>query len=272
MKQVSFQAWWRIAVWTVALVLVSPSAMQAGGSADSIVGVEKFGAEAIREMTLRVNDELDQRRVTVAIIARSGRPRSELPRGVSYTHVALAVFEPVRVEGGPVAYTYTVYNLYQGADGRADRSYLKQDLTYDFIAGVCEPDIAVCVPVEPLQRRLLAVIRSPAYRSLHNPDYNLVANPWVDRFDNCVTHTLKLCLAAIYQTDDRARIYEDAREFFHPTRIRLGPLETLGSGFVAGLSREDRASTGLQTATYDSLAAFLTENGLAAETFRVAMR
>lgn len=264
----------RLRRWSAILVLACFAGLapvHAGGSADRRVGVEKFGDEPVREFALKVNDQLDARKVNLAIIARSGRPRSELPKGISYTHVAFVVFEPVRGADGAVFHTYTVYNLYQGDQGRQDRSYLKQDFTYDFVAGVAEKDVAVCVPTDELQRRILDVLRSPAYRALHNPDYNLLANPWVDRFDNCVTHTLKVCVAAVYQTDDRARIYDDIRSYFHPTRVRLGPIKAIGSHFVEGLSYEDEDRSGLQTASYDSLAAFLEENGLVKESFTVTM-
>ncbi len=250
---------------------VGPNPAQAGSSADSTFGIEKFGEQAIRDFALQVNDELDARKVNVAIVARSGRPRSELPRGISYTHVAFVVFEPVRGADGATFHTYTVYNLYQGHEGRMDRSYLKQDLTYDFVAGIAEKDIAVCVPTEELQKRILRVVRSPAYGALHNPDYNLVTNPWVDRYDNCVTHTLKICVAAIYRTDDRSRIYANLRTYFRPTPVRLGTVKSVGSHFVEGLSHEDRDRSGLQTASYDSLKAFLEENELVKESFTVAL-
>lgn len=255
-----------VTAWTIALPPV-----RAGGSADERVGLEKFGEAAVRELALRVNDALDLRKANVAIVARCGRPRSELPKGIRYTHVAFAVFEPLRGSDGEVFYSYAVYNLYQGADGRPDRSYLKQDLTYDFVAGVAERDVAVCIPAEELQKRIVGVIRSPAYSALHRPEYNLTANPWVDRYDNCVTHLLKVCVAAIYQTDDRARIYRNVRAHFKPTRLRMGPLKTLGSHFVEELSWKDAEPEGLQTATYTSLVAFLQENGLVQEAFEVRM-
>jgi hypothetical protein len=194
-----------------------------------------------------------------------------LPRGLRYTHVAFVVFEAVRDEADQIFHTYTVYNLYQGADGRSDRSFLKQDLVYDFVAGVAEKDIAVCVPSEGLQRRILQVIRSPAYAQLHIPEYNLVANPWRNRFDNCVTHTLKVILAAIYETDDPIRLYRNSRAYFRPTRLALGPLRTIGSHFVEGVSWKDAEPHGLQTATYESLEAFLRENELLTDAFIVAM-
>lgn len=254
----------------LALGFLSASAT-AGSSAASICGSEKFGEAPIRSFSQRINDRLDQEKVNVAIIARSGRPRADLPKGISYTHVAFAVFEPVRAPDGAVAYTYTVYNLYQGDQGRDDRSYLAQDFTYDFVAGVMESDVAICVPTDELQQRLLAVIRSPAYAALHNPDYNLLTNPWVDRYDNCVTHTLKVCVAAIYQTEDRARIYDNVHAYFRPTRVRLGALKSLGSNFVTGLSRKDMDPSGLQTASYDSLKAFLEANGLVKNSFTLSV-
>lgn len=256
-------------VLTIGCFVEAP--VRAGSSAASKVGVEKFGEVAIRNFAVKVNDKLDSHHVNVAIIARCGRVRTDLPNGIRYTHVGIAVFEPVRTKDGSVAYTYAVYNLYQGSAGHDDRSYLAQDLTYDFVAGISETDVAVCVPTEVLQQRILKVIRSPLYQSLHTPAYNLVANPWVDRYDNCVTHTLKVCVAAIYQTDDRQRIYDDIRRYFKPTPVRLEGLQAFGSHFMSSISREDMDPSGLQTATYDSLETFLRSNELEKESFTVAL-
>ena len=242
----------------------------AGGSAECTFGVDRYGPEAIRNFALMLNDELDARKVNVAIVARAGWLRARMPGGINYTHVAFIVFEPVMARDGTPFHTYTVYNLYQGPKGDEAHSFLKQDFTYDFVAGIVEPDVAVCVPTEVLQRRILAVIRSPAYAALWRPDYNLVANPWVDRFDNCVTHALKICVAAIYQTEDRARIDEDIRLYFKPTPVRLGLLKSIGCAFVPALRWEDCDPVGgLQTATYDSLKAFLETNGLVKDAFTV---
>ena len=57
-------------VWCLA-----PNAALGGSQADSIFGIEKFGEQPIRNFALKVNDELDAKKVNVAIIARSGRPR-----------------------------------------------------------------------------------------------------------------------------------------------------------------------------------------------------
>lgn len=254
-----------VATVVLAFVCLFAPRAQAGSEATK-VGVDKYGDQPIREFALRLNDQLDARRANVAIIARCGRPRGELPSGVRYTHVAIAVFEAVRGADGAPFHTYAVYNLYQDS-AQEDRSYLKQDLVYHFIAGIDEPDVAVCIPIEPLQKRLLAVIRSAAYRDLYIPSYNLVANPWADRYDNCVTHTLKICFAAIYATSDRERINANIRAYFTPTPIRLGPLRSIGAHFMTAIKHDDAAPTGLQTATYDSLHTFLQGNQLLRDSF-----
>jgi hypothetical protein len=269
MKPGSFPHPFTLVLAVVAMVTLAAPAR--AGSEATKVGVDKYGERAIRDFALKVNEQLDARKTNVAIVARAGRPRSQLPKGINYTHVAFAVFEPVRAPDGTIFHTYAVYNVYQGAEGRPDRSYLKQDLVYNLVAGIDEPDIAVCVPIEVLQKRILTVIRSPAYRALYTADYNIVANPWVERYDNCVTHTLKVCVAAIYQTDDRARIYDNIRTYFTPTPVRFGPLQSLGTMFETGIKHDDVGPSGFQTATYDSLQAFLATNGLVKESFTVRL-
>lgn len=253
--------------FTFSLAVAAP--VWADGGDPPKVGVDKYGDFRIRRLALDVIDHLDRRKANVALLARCGRPRAQLPSGITYTHVAIAVFEPVQTADGTTFHTYTVYNLYQGAEGREDRSHLKQDLVYNFVAGIDEPDIAILIPIPDLQRRLLAVVRSPAYHALHIPDYNIVANPFVGRYDNCVTHTLKLCVAAIYQTDDRTRIYENIRAYFTPTPVRLGFLQSLGARSKPFIKHDDAPASGFQTATYESLKAFLASNQLLADSLAV---
>jgi hypothetical protein len=260
---------WRRMIAVVVMGWLAFPPAYAGGSANCTFGVDRYGEAAIRDLAVRLNDALDARKVNLAIVARAGRPREQLPKGVNYTHVAFIVFEPVRGADSQPFYTYTVYNLYQGEKGKETTCYLKQDLTYDFVAGVMEPDVGVCVPIDALQQRIVRVIRSSTYRTLFIPEYNLVANPWVDRYDNCVTHMLKVCTAAIYQTDDRQRIDDNIRAYFKPTRIRLGLLQSIGSNFIPEVRHDDESPSGLQTATYDSLVGFLAENGLVKETLSV---
>ena len=268
MSRFSFSRGVSIALFSL---IVGLTTAQAGSSANSKSGLEVYGETAIRAFSDKVNASLDAKGVNVAIIARSGRPRNQLPEGISYTHVAIIVFEPVRTPQGETGHTYTVYNLYQGDDGRDDRSFLAQDFTYDFVAGSREKDIGVIVPVDALQKRILGVIRSPVYKALHNPHYNLVANPWKHQFDNCVTHTLRVVTAAIYGTSDEDRIQDNIRTYFKPTPVRLGLLKAIGSNFITGVSHDDEDPSGLQTASFNSLKDFFEQNQISKESFTVQM-
>lgn len=256
--------------WILTCLLL-PQIIWAGSSSAEQFGVEKFGADAIRGLADRVNLELDKRGANVAIIARSGRARADLPDGIVYTHVAIAVFEAVVNADGRIGHTYTIYNLYQGADGRMDRSFLAQDFTFDMVAGAMEPDIGIIIPIPELQKRILDVIRSPAYHQLHNPRYNLIANPHRDLYDNCVSHTLKVIVAAIYQTDDSERIRANIERYFTPQPIRISLIQRLGSGFVQEVSLRDQGRNGPQCATFTTVHRFLQQFDLVAESFSVHM-
>src|SRR4051812_8883390 len=139
-------------------VVVFQTRLRAGGSPECTIGIERYGPEAIREFAERLNQLLDTKKVNLAIIARAGWLRTRMPAGINYTHVAFIVFEPVITGEGAAFHTYTVYNLYQGPKGDETHSFLKQDFTYDFVAGIAEPDVAIAVPTEIMQRRILAVI------------------------------------------------------------------------------------------------------------------
>jgi hypothetical protein len=252
-------------------VLVLAGTAEAGSSAAERFGIEKFGEPAIRSLAEKVNQELDKRGANVAIIARSGRSRDALPKGIHYTHVAIAVFEAVIKPDGRIGHTYTVYNLYQGAEDRMDRSYLAQDFTFDMVAGTVEPDIGIIIPTPALQTRILSMIRSPAYEALHNPRYNLIANPFKTQFDNCVSHTLKVIVGAIYETDDIERIRKNIETYFEPQPVQVSLVQRMGSGFVQGVSLRDQGPEGPQCATFTTLRRFLQEFDLVEDSFSVHM-
>lgn len=258
-----------IALCAAVAGLFTAATAHGGSSSAEQFGVEKFGQDAIRGLADRVNLELDKRGANAAIIARSGRARADLPDGIVYTHVAIAVFEAVVNAEGRIGHTYTVYNLYQGADDRMDRSFLAQDFTFDMVAGAVEPDIGIIIPTPELQKRIVEVIRSPAYKALHNPRYNLIANPHRDLYDNCVSHTLKVLVAAIYQTDDSERIRANIERFFDPHPIRISLLQRLGSGFVSEVSMRDQGPDGPQCATFSTVRRFMEKFDLVQESFSV---
>ncbi len=258
----------RIAPLLLCLVMMF-GRLDAGSAQQSYQAIDRYGAEYVEKLSAEVNRQMDERKVNVAFIARCGRPRAEMPEGIDFTHVGIAVFEPVLRDDGQLGYTYCVYNLYQGVDGDKDRSQLVQDFTFDMCSGAVEPEIGIIVPSDELQLRILEVLRSPAYVKFHNPKYNLLANPFNDQYDNCVTHTLKVLVASIYKSDDPERVFSNIRQYFKPSIIKLSMVERIGVNFMSGVSNKDVEDGKYQTATYASLRDFLSEYKLLKECFVV---
>jgi hypothetical protein len=60
----------------------------------------QFPAEKISGFSKKVEQKLAQEGVRVAILARMGRPLSEMPEGMHFTHVAFAVYSSITLADG----------------------------------------------------------------------------------------------------------------------------------------------------------------------------
>lgn len=210
----------------------------------------------------------------VAMVFRTGRPRSQLPQGISYTHGAFWVHRTIATEDGRQLSGYAVYNLYAG-DGHAwpkDRSRLVQDYPFEFTRGSFVDDVAVIVPSPEMQRRILAVIDSPTYEHLHNPAYSLVANPWAGRYQNCTDFMLDVVAAAAWETDDPARIRADLKAHYEPTIVKASALMRLFGPIADSRLKTDDQKGPIRTATYESLAAFMSRNNLLDTAYTLSFR
>jgi hypothetical protein len=164
---------------------------------------------------------------------------------------------------------YAVYNLYHG-DGRTlarTQSYLHQDFPLDFVRGAAVDDVAVIVPTPEMQRRILRVMASTAYDELHVESYSLISNPLDARHQNCTEFLLDVIAAAAWETSDYAQIKTNLAAHYRPTRVGAGPLERIFGPMVDERLRTDDQRGALQTATYESMATFMLENGLAEEAY-----
>jgi len=221
-------------------------------------------AEQAAAFSKQVERDLADKGARLAIVFRTGETRDMLPDGISYTHGAFWTFVPISLEDGRVINGYAVYNLYHG-DGKTlamDKSYLHQDFPIDFVAPSAVDDVAVIVPTPEMQRRILAIMDSPSYRALHIESYSLVSNPHDIKHQNCTEFMLDIIAAAAWETTDMVQIKANLKQHFRPTRVNTSLIER----FLAPLA-EDRIKTDDQggaivTATYESMAAFMTDNGL----------
>lgn len=248
----------RIAISIICGVLYCTSVFAQGFSSSSSAATEvaHFKPEQIIKFSKKVERDLGASGARVAIIARMGRPASELPEGMHFTHVAFAVYSEITDAKGEKLMGYAIQNLYQ-QDGHPDVSDLIQDFPVDFFAGVAQLESGLIIPSPELQARLLKVIASPAYKQLHQRDYSVIANPYTLGRQNCTEFVLDVVNAAIYQTSDINVIKANERAYFVAQPVNVNPFKLmLGSMFSAEVSTSDHSGQPM-TATFERIADYL---------------
>jgi hypothetical protein len=226
-------------------------------------------AEEAATFSKQVERDLAAKGARLAIVFRTGRARSELPDGISYTHGAFWVYSPIELEDGRSISGYAVYNLYHG-DGEKlakDQSYLHQDFPIDFVASTAVDDVAVIIPSPEMQRRVLAIMDSPDYRKLHVPAYSMVSNPLDPKYQNCNEFMLDVLAAAAWETTDMKQIKANLRTHYKPTRVKTNLLERIFGPMTDVRLKTDDQKGSIVTATYESMSAFMKDNSLLQETY-----
>lgn len=219
-------------------------------------GNKYFTPEQILKFSKKVEKALAAKGARVAILARKGRPKSEMPEGMNYTHTAFVVYSTITTSDGRKVPGYAVYNLYQ-QDKNPDVSDLVMDFPVDFFAGVAELEAGIIIPSAELQKRLLEVIASPTYKALHDPHYSVIANPYTLGRQNCTEYVLDIINAAIYQTDDIEKIKANEKAYFVAQKVNVNPFKLLlGSMFSAEVSTSDQPDTPV-TATFETIGQYL---------------
>lgn len=216
----------------------------------------RFTADEIIAFAKKVERTIAAEGAQVAILARMGRPLSEMPEGMRFTHAAFAVYAEISTADDRKLHGYAMYNLYQ-KEGKSDISELVQDYPVDFFAGAAHLEAGVLIPSPELQQRLLSVLTSPAYAALHEPRYSVIANPYTLGRQNCTEFVLDVVNSAIYQTHDLKILKANTRAFFEAQPVNVNPLKLMfGSMFSAEVSMSDQPDRPV-TATFERLASYL---------------
>jgi hypothetical protein len=196
------------------------------------------------------------------IIARVGRPVEDLPKGISYTHTAIAVYSAITLSSGEVVNGYAIHNLYQDADNKK-RSTLITDYPVDFFWGAYELTAGIVIPKPHIQDKLIELIANGDNYTLHNPKYTVLASPFNSMYQNCTEHTLDLLNAAIYDTTNIKQIKVNTKAHFNAQRVRTNRFKLmLGSAFMDDITTRDHRGK-VRTATFTSIANYLTQYDLA---------
>lgn len=253
----------RRGVLVLAVGLLFPLYVWAG-NVPSARGLYEFGQ--IAALSKGLERALAERGARVAIIGRVGLPPQVMPPGVEFSHAGFAVYSTIRTTDNRLVPGYAVYNLYQG-DARTGVSFLMQDYPVDYFAAIHVLKAGVVIPSDKLQRALAATIFSPAYKSLHNPRYSVLANPFRMDYQNCTGFVLDVIFAAIYRTADPRRIKTNIAAYFEPQPIRVDALKlALADALMPDVATDDHTGP-IATTTFESIARFLVNNGIAREAF-----
>jgi hypothetical protein len=190
------------------------------------------------------------------IIGRVGQPEKDLPKGIAFTHTAIAVYSSIQLESGELLKGYAIYNLYQN-DNNLDRSSLVTDYPVDFFWGVSSLKAGIIIPTESLQQRLIQAIAAGNGEAIHNPKYSVLANPFNTKYQNCTEHTLDLINSAIYETTDIKQLKVNSKAYFDPQKVKMSGLKlALGGLFMDGVHNSDHKGKP-RTATFTSIAKYL---------------
>jgi hypothetical protein len=259
------------ALWAALFIAAAPLRTQTAALADSgsaaAAAAYHLTIEEAADFSKQIERALAAEGVRVAIVFQTGRARENMPDGLEYTHGAFWVYRDILGEDGATRRGYAVYNLYHGNGESLPRteSYLKQDWPLDFVRNSAVDDVGVIIPSPEMQRRILRVIDSPIYASLHNPTYSLIANPHESTYQNCNTFMLDVIAAAAWQTGDPDQIAANLRAYFEPQELEVGVLGRIFGPMADERLRTDDQHGAIKTATFHSMAAFMQEHGLLRE-------
>lgn len=221
-----------------------------------------FSADEVKRFAKQVEYFAADKGARAFIIARAGRPEKDMPKGIAFTHAAIAVYSDIQLQDGEVVQGYAIHNLYQNAK-RPNRSDLVTDYPVDFFWGAQALKAGILIPTPDLQQKLIELIASGDAEVLHNPRYSVIANPFNNKFQNCTEYTLDVVNSAIYDTLDMQKLKVNTKAHFKPQRVHASRFKlALGSMFMNEVSTSDHKGR-IYTTTFTSIGHYLRRNGLA---------
>ncbi|MDK1288461.1 DUF2145 domain-containing protein [Pseudoalteromonas umbrosa] len=222
-----------------------------------------YSPKEIAQFAKKVERYSAARHAHVFIIARVGQPSNTLPKGVEFTHVALAVYSQITMQNGETKQGYAIHNLYQKTDDPAT-SELIVDYPTDFFWSVKDLKAGIAIPTLDVQKQLLEAINNGVAKQVHNPKYSLIANPYNNRKQNCTEHTLNVINAAIYKTTDMAQLKANTQAYFQAQPLSVSRFKLFfGSVFKDDIYRKDHSGD-VQVATFTSIRNYLEQYELLA--------
>jgi hypothetical protein len=252
----------------VLIIGLSAPALAGGNAGSGNQALVRHSPEDAADFAKQIERELAARGARVAIVFRSGEPRDQLPDGIRYTHGGIWVHSQIRADDGRVVNGYAVHNLYHGEIDRS-RSYLAQDWPFDFTSGDALGEAGIIIPTPEMQRRILSLMQTGQYETLHEPEYSILSNPHDGRYQNCTEFLLDVIAAAAWETTNREQLKANLAAHFEPVPIRLTVFERMFGAQVDDRVRFDDHRGRVRTATWASITTFMNQYRLAADIYEL---
>lgn len=245
-----------------ATLLAMPAAAMAGSdcSERSIGPAEMRNAVNMAHKTLKWLEASDAQ---VALIGRVGSDISE--QGLRYTHMGAAVREH------PKGRWLFVHLLNVCANDSSD--IFDEGLINFFLDDLFAFEAAILIPEPQLQARLKEELLGPLVRTLHNPQYSMIANPFSTKYQNSNQWVLELTAVAMapkgsITTRAQAQAMLTLKSY-QPDSVKVSPVQQLGASlFRANVRFDDHTADEAAAGRYNvvtvrSVVRFLQANGLA---------
>jgi hypothetical protein len=221
-------------------------------------------------LATRTQEALDASGARVVFVARSGQDLRKY--GLRYSHMGIAY---KRDPDGPWRVLHELNHCTE-----ATSALYRQGLGDFFLDDPWRYETAWAVPSPVIQERLLALLFDDARAtSLHDRHYNVVAYPWSTRYQQSNQWTIETLAAAMEPAIDsreRAQAWLKLKGY-EPTTLRLGPLTRLGARITSANvafddhPNEKRFSDRIETASVDSVFAWLERTRMAGAPVRIAL-
>ncbi len=245
----------------VLVISLASHTLWAGSNAG---GEAQFSPDEISRFAKQVEKYAASQGARAFIIGRVGRPPKELPKGVEFTHTAVAIYSTINLPDGTLAKGYAIHNLYQTAH-KKDLSELVTDYPVDFFWNAHQLRAGIIIPDANLQQRLVEAYAKGVQHEVHVPHYSVLANPYNADFQNCTEHTLDVINAAIYQTTNYEQLKANTKAHFVAQPMKINSMKLLvGSMVMEDVKTSDQSSK-LVTATMGSIGYYLAANQLLAQ-------
>jgi hypothetical protein len=175
------------------------------------------------QLSTQVRDHLENQKLSFALVGRAGIDLTEF--GLVHSHVGVAWRDH------PRGRWYTFHLLNRCGTGQSE--LVEQSLEDFYNVELFDYDALVAAPSFPVQLRLQRAFFSPLATQLHEREYNLIAHPFVTKFQNSNQWALEVIAAALAPSDSvnsRAAAQDWLKqEKFVPSLLAIGAARRAGA-------------------------------------------